>query len=277
MKSRLYYPHAKAAALFICIFITTALWASGCMAARKPAPTVIDEVNRGVSLTPNTIASPDPLLPMDSSILNAPQGQTPKVKLDAPAELERMRVTARSMISSIQTGNWTGADKALYGLKADWGSYKEKTAASGMIGVQLGSLRDDFADLDSLVRQRNQYGAALAANRVLLGTMDLLDQYNSTVPLEIGELEYYVRTVLLTSQQQDWTRAGSAAGSATSIWSSIKNSLPAVTADHSRTYADNLARLSNAVKNKNTADTAKYSEILLNETETLRNAYTRSK
>lgn len=274
MKSRLYCPHAKALALLICIFIMTALLSSGCAVARKPAPTVIEEVNRSSGLDPNTLTSPGPLLPMDTNLLTQPPAQTPKIKLDVPGELERMRVTARSMISGIQAKDWAGADRALASLKADWGSYKEKTAASGMMSVQLGSLRGDFAELDRTVRQRSQYDAAMAANKVLLGTMNLMNLYDSSVPFEIGTMEYYVRVIFLASQQQDWISAISASDSALSLWSSIRTT---VNASDTKAYSDNLAMLDNAVKNKNTSDTKKYSEILLNETETLRNAYTKAK
>lgn len=260
MKKRIFNLHVNILTALICLSITV-VFPAGCTTARKPVPSTPDLPNQTVTVTPGATAAP--ITPAVTSV------PVPQATLDAPPELERMKATAISMVSSIQAKKWTTTENLFSTLKRDWSSYKNKAAKANITGIQIGSFSSDISNLQNQIAARKVYEASLAANRILMSTISLSKLYRTTTPFEIGELEFYIRNILLTSQHGDWVLAKSSADSAVSVWRTVKNRAAAVNEENSAVYSDTLLRLGNYIDKKDTNSIKTYCERLLTRTEAL--------
>ncbi|MGF7060864.1 hypothetical protein [Brassicibacter mesophilus] len=190
-----------------------------------------------------------------------------------PKSLEAIESNSEDIIDDVAKKDWTKADERVSSLEKEWSVYepiaKEKKASQ----KQINDFRDDLNNLKQLVETKKQYEASLAANRLTLDTISLMDLYKPKVPTAVGKLDYYGRQVMITAEHGDWSQAKKDSESAITTWDTIKKQVENISTAHAKSFSSTLNSMYEAVKKKDLKTTKEQSKKLLDEVDVLESDY----
>lgn len=200
--------------------------------------------------------------------------QTQSTKTQPPSQLDSLESDSEDIIDDITKINWTSAKSKSADIKAKFSELSPILTKDSVSTDIISGMESTIAKLENAVDAKQSYEARVQANQISNYIPDVADYYTTTIPTNIGRLDYLGREILLDAENSDWTSAASNCQTASSLWNGLKAQMSSSYKTDIDTFQSNLDNLKSAIDKKDSAETAKQADALLENIDTLEKDFT---
>lgn len=163
-----------------------------------------------------------------------------------PAVLSSLESHAEDAYDAVNSKNWQTAKQELSSLSKDLSAVESNVQDQS---VNKQNLRNSIDDLNSAIQSKDQHTALVAANDISRIYLIMVQAYKTTVPTDVGWLDYYGRELQIWSAVKDMQKLQSTAASLEKTW---KNLRPEVVDRGGTNVVQRFDTLMNRLQNANT-------------------------
>ena len=239
----------------ILLVLITALLMIGCQAKRValPAPT-----------NSSTIAAVTPL----------PTSSPAAQKTIPPAQIDKIESASEDIIDDISNNDWEAAQSKVAEIKTNLSDLKPILVAASVPTEITDGISSAVNGLDAAVSSKKSYDSRLQANHISKYVPDIADYYISTLPTDIGRLDYLGREIALNAESSDWSAAGSNFNIASGLWTGLKSKMSSTYKNDIDGVQRNVDSLKAAIDKKNSDETTRQANALLENVDLLETDFT---
>ena len=239
----------------ILLVLATAFLLTGCQAkqAVSPAPT-----------NSSTIAALTPL-PSSASVTQ---------KTAPPPQIDKIESASEDIIDDISGNDWAAAQSKVAQIKTNLSELKPILLSASVSTDIIDGISSAVDGLKTAVSSKESYESRLQANHISKYVPDIADFYISTLPTDIGRLDYLGWEIILNAENADWPSASNNFDIASGLWIGLKSKMSATYKNDIDGVQSNVDSLKAAIDKKDSSATTKQANALLENVDLLETDFT---
>jgi len=184
---------------------------------------------------------------------------------EAPSQLKGIEKSAESIMDAVNIKDWDRINNLYSILKNDFEELKpilNENSISPNLTYKLDIL---VTDLSEDINSKNIYETKKIANQITLQVSYILDYYQTELPANIDRLNFLGREIILNVEENDWDIALDNLDYLNVIWKNLEPKLIISNEQNTKKLSQTIISLEQSIKNKNSAQTIKQANEMLDQ------------
>lgn len=194
-----------------------------------------------------------------------------------PTKLNSIESNAEDVMDDITGDDWAAAQTRVYTIKSDYANLKPIMKSSKISTKTIEGLNTAINNLETAVSKKKSYDSRVQANQILKYIPDIADSYATTIPTDIGRLDYLGRELVLNAENSDWSSASNNYETTNKLWKNVSSKLSSNYKNDIDSFQNNMVSLKDAIDKKDTVLTTTQANALLENVDVLEVDFTNTK
>lgn len=194
-----------------------------------------------------------------------------------PAQLNSIESNAEDIMDDITGDDWAAAQNRVSTIKSDYANLKPIMESSKISTKTIDGLNAAINNLETAVSAKKSYDSRVQANQISKYVPDISDSYATTIPTDIGRLDYLGRELALNAENSDWSSASSNYETTNKLWKNVSSKLSSNYKNDIDIFQNNMISLKDAIDKKDTVLTTTQANAFLENVDVLEVDFTNTK
>lgn len=229
----------------------------------------LNRISQHFNVPFNLLVSANPKIIHDKYITIGQQISIPTLQ-PPPAQLKEIESAAEDIMNAINMQDWDEANSKLATIKNNFDELKPIFIENSISPSLIDELDGAINNLGDELALKKAYESKMHANHITLLVSYILDYYKDKTLTDIDRLYFLGREIILNAQKNDWDAAIDNLDYVNVIWKNLEPKLKSVGKQDITEFSQTIDSLGQFIENKDSAQTIKQANEMLNQVSKLK-------